>query len=91
MRISIKLSSGKALVRKYLPTTPVRALFAVVRASDPAFADQQGVLRPSLLEGKLGFDLVTRFPVTNLIEKLEETVQQCNLAGSQIFFRWIDK
>ena len=37
----------------------------------------------------VGFDLVTRFPVQSLVEKLDCTLEECELVGSQVLFRWM--
>jgi len=56
----------------------VEELFRVAASVEPAVAQKQE-----------SFDLVTRFPATSLKESLHKTIEECNLAGSQIFFRWL--
>lgn len=76
IKVSIKFASGKPVMRKYLKTDLVRSLFAVAVSSDPANAT-----RP--------FDLVSRFPARSLVTCLDMTLGECELAGGQVFHRWL--
>lgn len=75
IKVSIKLSNGKAHARRYLKSTPVRALFAVAAAVDDAARDKS-------------FDLVMRYPPLNLSSCAEKTLDECALAGSQLIIKF---
>jgi len=70
--------NGKSFPRRYYRNASVEELFRVAASVEPAVAHKQA-----------SFDLVTRFPATSLKECLHKTVEECNLAGSQVFFRWL--
>lgn len=74
IKVSIKLSNGKAINRKYNKNDSIRSLFAVAIANDAG-----------LVAGK--FDLISRFPALNLSEHLDSTIGDSNLAGGQVFYR----
>jgi hypothetical protein len=76
--VSIKLANGKGLVRRYRKTDPVRLLFAVAR---------DGV--PEAKEGDKLFDISTTYPKASLAGRMHETLQQAELAGSQVVMQWI--
>ncbi len=79
VRVSIKLVGGKAIVRKYRASDPVRSLFAVV------LADMQ-----QSSEGEVpaaGFDIMTRFPTLSLLTCLDQSLAECKLAGSNVFVK----
>mmetsp|Transcript_11441 Transcript_11441/g.17197 ORF Transcript_11441/g.17197 Transcript_11441/m.17197 type:complete len:315 (+) Transcript_11441:2-946(+) len=78
VKVSIKLLNGKSFPRRYYRNASVEELFRVAASVEPAVAQKQE-----------SFDLVTRFPATSLKESLHKTIGECNLAGSQIFFRWL--
>ena len=63
-------------LRKYLKTDLVRSLFAVVVSVDP-----ESSTRP--------FDLISRFPSRSFITCLDMTLGECELAGVQIFHKWL--
>ena len=73
--MSIKLSNGKAHARRYLKTTPVVSLFAVAAAVDDAARDKS-------------FDLVMRYPPLSLSTCVDKTLEECNLAGSQLIIKF---
>ena len=77
LKISIKLSNGKSFVRKYKKDEKVKCLFAVVLDKD--LESLQSQYRP--------FDLVTRFPMMNLSDVLESTLEETSLNGTQIFIK----
>jgi hypothetical protein len=79
VKVSIKLLNGKSFPRRYLRTAAVEELFRFAAAMEPEVSLQQ---RP--------FDLVTRFPATSLMENIGRSIEDCQLAGSQVFFRWAD-
>lgn len=79
IKVSIKLASGKGIVRKYRAADPVRALFAVVAAE----------MRASGEDGDSAgrFDLMTRFPTLNLATCMDSSLGECNLAGVNVFVK----
>ena len=91
VKVSIKLPSGKSYARAYPPNTPVRALFAVVVQQEAAELSSSSPSPSSRTPtAPAEFDLVTRFPVQSLRTKLDSTLEECNLVGSQVMFRWVD-
>ena len=75
IKLALKLSSGKPIIRRYLSTDTVRSIFAVALANEPTALN-----RP--------FDLMLSFPLTNLSEMLNKTIGEAGLAGTQIVLRW---
>lgn len=73
IKISLKLPT-KTIARRYRKSDPVRVLFAVALSAMPEE-------RP--------FDLNSRYPALALGDRLDATLEGCNLAGSQVFHRWI--
>jgi hypothetical protein len=75
VKVSIKLSNGKAFARRYRKEDKVEALFAVAAAQDEA-----GRTQP--------FDLVMRFPTLNLLPCREQTIgEHPSLAGSIVIMK----
>lgn len=68
--------NNKTCVRRFRKSDLVSGLFAVALLQVPEAAHRQ-------------FDLVTRYPVTNLSEKLNKTLEECDLANSQILMKWL--
>lgn len=75
IKISLKLpSGGKPLVHRFYRTDTVRQLYAFV----------------DVVEGQgRSFDLLSSFPVTSLFDKMNQTLEEASLAGSQIIMRWL--
>jgi hypothetical protein len=76
VKVSIKLSNGKALARRYRKSDCISALFAVA-----ASADNEARSR--------GFDLVSRFPPLSLLSCREQTLEACGLAGAQVIVKFL--
>ena len=75
IKVSIKLSNGKAYARRYLKSMPVLALFAVAASVDGAARGKQ-------------FELLMRFPAPlSLSTCLDKTLDECALAGSQLILQ----
>ena len=88
IRISLKLATGKAIVRRYLTTDSVRVLFAVAAA---ATANDTTDSKAAVIQhSSQPFDLMRSFPLTSLSEgdSLEKTLGEMGLAGSQVIMRW---
>lgn len=77
IRVSIKLASGKALVRRYNASDPVRQLFAVARDSES-----------EAKEGRT-FELSTTFPKVGLSSRIDETLATAGLANSSVIMQWV--
>lgn len=75
VKISLKLPN-KTIARRYLKSDLVRSLFAVAVANCPECSTRK-------------FELFTRYPVLNLADHLNSTVEQSALANSQVAHRWI--
>eukprot|EP00981_Chlorochromonas_danica_P001843 scaffold386_cov174-Ochromonas_danica.AAC.17 len=75
VKISLRLP-GKAVTRRYLKTDRVRSLFAVTVANIP-----EATTKP--------FELFTRYPLKNLVNNLDQTLEECELANSQVAHRWL--
>ena len=102
VKISIKLLNGKAFARRYLPSALVEELFRVAESIEPAVAtsnrrfelvtrfvthscrDAHSHNNPT----NMYFNF--RFPAASLLDCIHKTIGECNLSGSQIFFRWLD-
>ncbi len=76
IKISIKLTNGKSITRKFLKSNSVKALFAVAIESDVQNASR-------------AFDLISRFPALTLSTCLEKTLEECQLAGGVVLHRWV--
>lgn len=77
VKVSIKLSDGKAFARRYRRDDKVGVLFAVAAAQDAA-----GQTQP--------FDLVTRFPMLSLLPCRDQTLaEHPSLAGSQVIMKML--
>lgn len=74
MKVSIKLSNGKAYARRYRKSDSVDGLFAVAAAMDEA-------------GGRQAFDLVSRFPTLSLLLCRGKTIEECSLAGCQLIMK----
>lgn len=76
VKVSLKLSNGKAHARRYRKTDLVSSLFAVAAAVD---------------EGVHGrdFDLVSRYPALSLQNSVDKTLEECGLAGSQLIIKFL--
>ena len=81
IKISTKLSNGKAFARRYHKSDLVRSLFAVTLTVDESFNTTEGAARE--------FDLVMRYPALSLLTCLDNTLQDCNLANSQVFLKFL--
>jgi len=81
-KVSVKFPWGKAQVRRFRRTDTVRALYAYVQHT--AAAEAAG----SKGEGG-AFDVFTAFPSASLGTRLDETVADAGLAGSQVIMRWL--
>eukprot|EP01038_Epipyxis_sp_PR26KG_P008136 gene8136-11014_t len=75
-KISIKLTNGKNFARRYNRNDTVQVLFAVAMT-----LESDASIRL--------FDLVTNYPIRSLSDLMDKTLQECNLFGSQVVFRWI--
>lgn len=73
--MSIKLTSGKQVVRRFLKSHPVSALYAVALQLVPEAANRR-------------FDLATRYPAASLSDRLTRTLAKCDLANSQVIMKW---
>ena len=82
IRISLKLPTGKAIVRRYHASDHVRVLFAV--AASAAASDATTTTQSQ------SFDLMRSFPLTSLSEgdSLDRTLEEMSLAGRQVIMRW---
>lgn len=76
VKISIKLSNGKAHARRYRKTDKVAALFAVAASVDDAARVRD-------------FDLVSRYPALSLQTCTDKTLEECGLAGSQLILKFL--
>lgn len=77
MKVSIKLSDGKAFARRYHKSDKVEVLFAVAATHDAA-----GQAQP--------FDLVTRFPTLSLLPCRDQILgDHPSLAGSQVIMKML--
>lgn len=76
IKVSIKLTSGKQVVRRFLKTHLVSALYAVALEAVPEAATRH-------------FDLATRYPAASLSDRLDKTLIECDLANSQVLMKWI--
>lgn len=77
VKVSIKLATGKSIIRRYLKHEPVSVLFAVAQDAVPEASFRR-------------FDLATTFPTRSLQSLMQETLESCSLHNSVIAMRWID-
>lgn len=75
-KVSVKLSSGKPIMRKFRKTDTVRNLFAWVRE-----------LLVPLNQQDMEFDLFAGFPPSSLKGQMSETIESAKISGSMITFR----
>lgn len=73
MKVSIKHATGGKLVRRFYGGNTVRELYAFVSTT---------------LKEPRPFDLLI-YPSTSLSDKLDLTLEEASVAGSQIIMRWI--
>jgi hypothetical protein len=78
--VSLKLTTGKTLVRRFLKSASVRVLYALALASSTATTEA--------LEGQ-EFDIFTSYPPKSLKESMELTLSVAGVAGSQVIMRWV--
>lgn len=76
IKISIKLSNGKAIARRYYKTNTVNVLFAVAASQENELSNRN-------------FDLVTRFPMLSLLPSRNQTLEEFPLAGSQVLVKFL--
>jgi hypothetical protein len=74
--VSIKLSNGKTVARRYLKTDAVMRLFAVALAADDGAVGKE-------------FDLVMRYPALSLQTCMDKTLEECNLAGCLVIVKFL--
>jgi len=74
--VQIRMPDGKKLVRKFNKNDPVKFIYAFVAQSNE-----------EAKEGK-EFELKAGYPPKDLIPKVEESIQDCNLSGESISVRW---
>mmetsp|Transcript_36259 Transcript_36259/g.54128 ORF Transcript_36259/g.54128 Transcript_36259/m.54128 type:complete len:481 (-) Transcript_36259:358-1800(-) len=78
-RVQIRMMDGKRLVRKFANTSKVSQIYAVVAREN----------EDTIKEGK-EFVLMAGFPPKDIWDKIDETVQSCQLNGQSIAARWKD-
>ena len=77
IKISIKLViGGKAIIRRFNKTDLVQSIFAFI----------QNIIEETKLRE---FDVLSSFPSVSLLTKLNMTVEEASLSGSQVIMRWI--
>lgn len=76
IKVSIKLSNGKAFARRYRKSDIISSLFAVAASVD---IEARG----------RGFDLVSRFPPLSLLSCRDQTLEACGLAGAQVIVKFL--
>mmetsp|Transcript_702 Transcript_702/g.1211 ORF Transcript_702/g.1211 Transcript_702/m.1211 type:complete len:830 (-) Transcript_702:2695-5184(-) len=97
IKVSVKLSNGKSYARRYRRGDLVRTLFAVTASEDAAITITSAVADSnnnssgggggSDVYSAVAFDLVTRFPQRSLLTCLDQTMQEAELAGSQVILK----
>lgn len=75
MKISVKLVNGSRLTRKFSENNTVRQVYAIVAATVPDAALRR-------------FELLTSYPSATLSDKLDLTLKEAGIGGSQLMMRW---
>jgi hypothetical protein len=78
LKVSLKLLSGKNVIRRFKKSEVVRGLYAFALS-----------LTPEAVTEMKDFDLFTTYPPKCLREVLEVSMQDAGLAGSQVIIRWV--
>jgi len=74
--VQFRMPDGKKLVRKFKKTDTVKIIYAfVAKSNDEAMGGKE-------------FELKAGYPPKDLLSKMEESIQACNLSGESISVRW---
>lgn len=95
-RMQLKMPDGKRIVRKFNPTDAVKTIYAFVAVRScrqrEVFDHVSPLLQQNSEEAKGGreFILMAGFPPSDLVDKMDATVDDCKLAGQAVSVRWKD-